>query len=280
MTGPRSQFLPVLDHEVHLTEWGTPGAPPLIMWHGLARTGRDFDELAAALSDRWHVICPDTVGRGMSSWARSEEEYRLPHLHDVALGLLDAMGLERVDWLGTSMGGLIGMKLAAGPGAPRLRSLVINDIGPEIPRAAIDRILGYAADLPVFDTVAEAHAWLGAVYEPFGPSPESYRARTTETSLRRRDDGRWTLHYDPRIVAMLQEPEDVRLWDDFARIATPCHVLRGASSDILPAAISARMAEEGPRPDETLFADCGHAPSLSRPEDARLVREIFERLIG
>ena len=83
MTGPRSQFLPVLGHEVHLTEWGKPGAPPIVMWHGLARTGRDFDELAAALSDCWHVICPDTVGRGMSSWARSEEEYRLPHLHDV-----------------------------------------------------------------------------------------------------------------------------------------------------------------------------------------------------
>lgn len=280
MSGPRSRFLPVLAHEVHVTEWGEPGTPPLIMWHGLARTGRDFDELALALCDRWHVLCPDTIGRGLSSWGRSEADYMLPHYHDLALGLLDALGLERVDWLGTSMGGLIGMYLASGPQADRLRSLVINDIGPEIPAPAIDRILGYAADLPVFDTFAEAHHWLGAVYEPFGPSPETYKARMTETSLRRRDDGRLTLHYDPRIVAMLKDPEQTVIWDRFDRIATPTHVLRGATSDILPEEIARRMERMGPKPQETLFPDCGHAPSLSRPEDARLVRGILEGLAG
>lgn len=278
----RSVFKTVGPHEVHVTEWGKPTNPPLVMWHGLARTGRDFDELGLALSDEWFVICPDTIGRGLSSWANDPAtEYRLPAYADLAVGLLDAYGFDRVAWLGTSMGGLIGMKVAAGAYAARLRCLIINDIGPEIPQPAIDRILTYAADLPYFGTISGAETWLRTVYAPFGPADDRFWARMAETSVRRCGDGRLTLHYDPRIVEMLTgDPETLKLWDAFARINIPTHVVQGASSDILPDDIASRMHRTGPCPQVSVFDDCGHAPSLSRTDDIALMRDVLKRLLS
>lgn len=277
MTGPRSTYHAVLGHELHVTEWGDPSAPALVMWHGLARTGRDFDELAEALSDSYLVLCPDTIGRGLSSWSqRPEAEYHPPYYAELALGLLDRYGLETVDWLGTSMGGLIGMQIAAGPQAHRLRRLIINDIGPEVPAPAIERIVTYAGALPDFATVTEAEAWLRTVYTPFGPAPDGFWRRMAETSVRRRGDGRLTLHYDPRIIDMMRgEPGSLTVWDLWDRIATPIHVLRGVSSDILTQDVLERMRASGPRPEVTEFRDCGHAPALAAPQDAGLVRALL-----
>jgi len=201
VTAPRFSFVPVMDHEVHVTEWGDPRKPCVVMWHGLARTGRDFDELAAALAEDFFVLCPDTIGRGLSSWsANPEAEYSIEYYTGIAGDLLDHYGVDRVGWIGTSMGGLIGMRIASGPMAARLKWLIINDIGPEIPQPAIDRILSYAGTAPDFATLAEAGAWLRAAYVPFGPASEAFWTRMACTSVRRRDDGRFTTHYDPRIT--------------------------------------------------------------------------------
>ncbi|MWB76895.1 alpha/beta fold hydrolase [Pseudooceanicola sp. 216_PA32_1] len=281
MTAPRFSFVPVMDHEIHVTEWGDRSAPPLVMWHGLARTGRDFDELAQALSDEWFVICPDTIGRGLSSWSQNPEaEYSVEYYAGIAADLLDHYGFEQAAWLGTSMGGMIGMRLASGPHADRLSCLLINDIGPEVPDPAIRRILDYVGDLPDFAFASQAETWLRAVYAPFGPAPETFWRRMTRCSLRRRSDGRLTLHYDPRItVQFVASRDELTTWDRYARITTPTHLLRGRDSDILPAEIAALMQQRGPRPGMTEF-DCGHAPSLSRPEDIALVRSLLARLTG
>nr|WP_319249347.1 alpha/beta hydrolase [uncultured Celeribacter sp.] len=281
MISPRFSLVPVMDHEIHVTEWGDPAGRPLVMWHGLARTGRDFDELAAALSDDYFVICPDTIGRGLSSWSSNPEaEYSVEYYAGIAMDLMDHYGFAQADWFGTSLGGLIGMRLASGRQADRLSALVINDIGPEMPDEAIDRITTYVSDPPVFAKVSEAETWLRAVYRPFGPAPDAYWRRMARTSLRRRDDGTLSLHYDPKITTQFAASrQELTSWDRYMRIETPCHVIRGKSSDILPVEVFELMRQRGPRPGVTEF-DCGHAPCLARPEDARIVYDILQSLTG
>lgn len=280
MTCPRFAFIPVMDHEIHVTLWGNPASPALVMWHGLARTGRDFDELAAALADDFFVICPDTIGRGLSSWSDNPEaEYSIEYYSGIATDLLDHFGIDKAGWLGTSMGGLIGMRMASGPLAERLSWLIINDIGPEIPQAAIDRILDYADQAPVFANLSAAEAWLRAAYLPFGPASPAFWTRMARTSVRRLDDGRFTTHFDPKITIQFSaSPHELTTWDRFERISLPTHLIRGASSDLLTEAIATRTCSLGPRPACTVFEGCGHAPSLSRVEDARKMRVLIHQL--
>lgn len=281
MNAPRFALVPVMDHEIHVTEWGDPGKPGLVMWHGLARTGRDFDELAQALSEDFFVLCPDTIGRGLSSWASDPEvEYSVEYYAGIAGDLLDHYGQERVAWLGTSMGGMIGMRLASGPNADRLRCLILNDIGPEIPQAAIDRILSYVGDLPRFSRVSGGEAWLREVYQPFGPASDAFWRRMARTSLRRMEGGDLTLHYDPKIVIQFTaSPDEVLVWDRYARITVPTHVVRGARSDLLTPEIAERMQQLGPQPGVTVLQDCGHAPTLTRPADIERVRQMLRDLL-
>lgn len=280
MSQPRFSFVQVMDHELHVTEWGDPASPALVMWHGLARTGRDFDELAQGLSDDYFVICPDTIGRGLSSWSHNAEaEYCVEYYSGIAADLLDHYGLDRVGWIGTSMGGLIGMRMASGPLADRLSFLVINDIGPEIPQDAIDRILEYAGSTPLFQSLAEAEDWLRAAYLPFGPASDAFWTRMARTSVRRLPEGALTTHFDPKItVQFLASPEELTTWDRFAQIKLPVHVIQGRTSDILPEDILERMKATLPGVGVTVFSDCGHAPTLSRPDDITLVSSILKDL--
>lgn len=279
MSGARSVYLPVLGHEMHVTEWGDPAGEAVVLWHGLARTGRDFDALAERLAGRYFVLCPDTIGRGLSTWSDNPEvEYDPAFYARMALEMLDRYGIERAHWLGTSMGGLIGMHVAA-KAPERLRTLVINDIGPEVPAAAVERIVTYAADLPVFERVSEAEDWLRRVYLPFGPAPDGFWRRMAESSVRRKGDGQLTLHYDARVIDMIaRRPETLEAWDLWDAIATPCHVFRGARSDLLTEDVLARMVARGPRPEVSVFPECGHAPALASTEDAALVAGLFVSL--
>ncbi len=276
---PRFSFVPVMDHEIHVTEWGDPTGKPLVMWHGLARTGRDFDELAHALSDEYFVICPDTIGRGLSSWSKNPEaEYSVEYYAGIATDLMDHYGFDRTAWLGTSLGGLIGMRLASGPQADRISALIINDIGPEIPDDAIQRIITYVSDPPVFAHVSEAETWLRAVYRPFGPAPDTYWNRMARTSVRRLEDGGLTLHYDPKITIQFTASRDeLTTWDRYARIKAPCHLIRGKDSDVLPAEVAELMQQRGPKPGYAEF-DCGHAPSMVNDADVETVRGILSTL--
>ena len=278
MSEPRFSFVQVMDHELHVTEWGDPANPALVMWHGLARTGRDFDELAQALSDEYFVICPDTIGRGLSSWSQNPEaEYCVEYYSGIAADLLDHYGLDRVGWIGTSMGGLIGMRMASGPLADRLSFLVINDIGPEIPQDAIDRILLYAGTPPVLNSMTEAEAWLRAAYQPFGPASDAFWTRMARSSVRRMPDGDLTTHYDPKIIVMFTASADeLTTWNRFAQIKLPTHVIQGKSSDILTDGILQRMKATLPGLGVTIFEDCGHAPTLSRADDIAHIRATIQ----
>lgn len=277
MTRPQFSFVKALNHELHVAEWGVKGNPPLVMWHGLARTGRDFDELAAALSDSYFVICPDTIGRGLSTWATDPAaDYNIDVYANLAVALMDHYNMEQADWIGTSMGGMIGMYLAAGPFSNRLSSLIINDIGPEVPKAAIERIVQYVSEQPEFVRISDAETWLRKAYAPFGPASEEFWRRMTLSSLRRTDTGKITLHYDPQITQQFSSSQEVvSIWDVYNRITLPTHVIRGVDSDILTRETLVRMQNEGPRPEATQIAECGHAPTLSRAQDIQLIRQVL-----
>lgn len=274
---PRFSFVPVMGHEIHVTEWGDPDNKPLVLWHGLARTGRDFDELAAAMATDHFVICPDTIGRGLSSWSEAPNvDYSVEHYAKVAAGLLDHYRIETTGWLGTSMGGLIGMRMASGQMAKRISYLIINDIGPETPQAAIDRILTYATELPAFKTLSDAEDWFRLIYAPFGPASDDFWRRMTRSSVRRTQKGDYTIHYDPNILAQFTASiEELTSWDRYERITAPTHIISGENSDILPRGILDRMVATGPKPQATLVEACGHAPTLSRPSDILEVQQII-----
>lgn len=277
MTSPRSAYVEAAGFEIHVTEWGDPGQPALVMWHGLARTGRDFDEAASALSDTYFVICPDTLGRGLSAWARRPEvDYSYRSFGDIALGLLDHYGIGTTRWVGTSMGGLIGITLASDRMKGRITRLVVNDIGPDIPAAGAGRIAAYVGSPPVYDTVAELEAWLRRNYAPFGDNSEAFWWRMTDTSVRRTDDGRVTVHYDPQIASQFTHHKaDLDVWDKYDLVTAPMLLIRGASSDVLAAATAEEMTRRGPKPRLVTIDGCGHAPTLASPEQIGLLRDFL-----
>lgn len=274
---PVSRYLRCLGREVHFMEWGAHHDEAVIAWHGLARTGRDMDELAAHLSGRYRVICPDTPGRGLSQWSPvPAEEYCFAFYSKVAQSLADQLGLRRFDWVGTSMGGALGMVCASGPLRGRIQRLVVNDIGPELPQPAIDRILAYAGNPSAFDTVTELEAYFRAVYRPYGLLTDEQWRRLTETSARRLPDGRVTPHYDPAMVQQfIHHPDDYRLWDAYDRIDVPVLCLRGLESDLLPAEMAEAMRDRGPRAVVAQVPGCGHAPALNVPDQLELVRRFL-----
>lgn len=277
MTSPRSTYVPAAGFELHVTEWGDPARPAVVMWHGLARTGRDFDELAAGLCDRYFVLCPDTLGRGLSSWARdASRDYSYANFGRTALAMLDHYGIGSLRWVGTSMGGLIGVTLAAGALRDRITHLVINDIGPDIPEAGTGRIAAYIGNPPVYDTVAELEAWLRRSYAPFGENSDAFWRRMADTSARRTDDGRITVHYDPEIVTQFtHHASDLDVWDAYDALQARTLLLRGADSDVLPRGVADAMTARGPRPQLVEFEDCGHAPTLTRPRDIALIADFL-----
>lgn len=274
MNSPRSAYVEAAGFEIHVSEWGDPARPALVMWHGLARTGRDFDEAASALSDTYFVICPDTLGRGLSAWARRPEvDYSYRSFGDIAMALLDHYGIGQTRWVGTSMGGLIGITLAADRMKDRIARLVVNDIGPDIPSAGAERIAAYVGSPPVYDTVAELETWLRRNYAPFGDNTEAFWRRMTDTSVRRTDDGRVTVHYDPQIASQFTHHKaDLDVWDKYDAVTAPMLLIRGASSDVLAAATAEEMTRRGPKPRLVTIDGCGHAPTLANEEQIALLR--------
>jgi pimeloyl-ACP methyl ester carboxylesterase len=269
-----SRYLICAGREIHFTEWGTGHAGTVIAWHGLARTGRDMDELAGHLSGRgWRVICPDTIGRGLSQWSGDPvAEYQLSFYARLARELMDQLGIEQVHWVGTSMGGAIGTLCAAGLAEPalkgRIRSLVLNDNAPQLAQAAIERIKTYAGYPPAFDTVLELEAFFRQVYKPYGWLSDAQWLRLTETSTRRLPDGRVTPHYDPAMVGQFfHHPDDYLIWSHYDALTIPVLCLRGAESDLVLPETIAEMRGRGPGARGLLQVQevpgCGHAPALN-----------------
>ena len=271
-----SHYVIVLGRELHYTEWGRGNAETIVMWHGLARTGRDFDDIAASLARRYRVICPDTIGRGLSQWSPAPDaEYCLAFYARLGAAFCDALHVGHMHWIGTSMGGALGIKLASRKGgalAGRIDKLVLNDNGPQLADAAIDRIKSYAGNPEAFARVSELEAYFRKVYAPYGVLTEREWVKLTETSARRLPDGRVTPHYDPNMVRQFVNfPDDYSLWPEYDALDIPVLCLRGADSDLLLAATAQAMRERGPRARVVEIAGCGHAPALNVPGQIGLV---------
>ena len=272
-----SNYLACEGREIHYTEWGAQHAETVIAWHGLARTGRDMDDLAAHLAQRYRVICPDTIGRGLSQWSPAPElEYCLAFYERLAVALVDQLELDQFHWIGTSMGGAIGTRVAARALRGRVRCLILNDNGPELAPAAIARIRGYAGNPAAFATVTELEQYFRSVYKPYGELTDAQWRRLTETSTRRLPDGRVTPHYDPAMVMQFtHHADDYLQWDDWDRIDVPVLCLRGESSDLLLPDTAEQMRRRGPCAVVVEIAGCGHAPALNTPQQWALVERFF-----
>jgi len=275
-----SHYITVLERELHYTEWGQGNEATVILWHGLARTGRDFDDLAAVLARRYRVICPDAIGRGLSQWSPDpDREYCLAFYARLAAAFCDALGIGHMHWVGTSMGGSIGIKLASrkdGALAGRIDKMVLNDNGPQLAQAAIERIRTYAGNPAAFARVSELEAYFRKVYAPYGMLTEREWVKLTETSARRLPDGRVTPHYDPNMVRQFVNfPQDYDLWPEYEALDLPLLCLRGADSDLLLAETAQAMRERGPRARVVEIPGCGHAPALNVPGQIRLVEEFL-----
>jgi pimeloyl-ACP methyl ester carboxylesterase len=273
-TEPRSIYLDAAGFEVHATAWGATDAPGLVMWHGLARSGRDFDCIARSLADRYHVVCPDTIGRGLSAWSPDPAgDYCFANYMRIARSLADQLGFDRLTWLGTSMGGTLGMRLAAGPLEGRIDRLIVNDIGPTLPTVAVDRIKSYVGAPPEFDTLTALEAYFREIYVPFGPHTDAQWRHMTETSFRRLPSGKVTTHYDPAIVRQFfDHPADYEIWEAFDALDVPLLLLHGADSDLLLPEIIAEMQQRQPAMQVEHIDACGHAPALNTPEQIEIVR--------
>ncbi len=285
---PTSHYVTCAGYELHYTEWGDPRATTVIAWHGLARTGRDMDDLASYLASRgYRVICPDTLGRGLSQWsAKPQEEYCLRFYARMVRELLDQLGIDLAHWVGTSMGGSIGTVVASGlfePGVQkRILSLVLNDNAPQLADAAIARIRAYAGHPPSFATVRELEAFFRQVYAPYGWLSDAQWRRLTETSTRRLNDGRVTPHYDPAMVQQfIAHPNDYLIWEHYDRVQVPVLCLRGANSDLVLPDTIAQMRSRGPGAVGSLTVvevpDCGHAPALNVPAQLLCVGDFLAR---
>ena len=250
-------------HKVVYWEWGAPDNPRVALCvHGLSRNGRDFDVLADALSSTHRVIAVDMPGRGQSDWLAAPSDYAFPTYLASLAALIARSGAEQVDWIGTSMGGLLGIVAASQPQTP-VRRLVVNDVGPAIEAAALARIADYLGRDVSFATYAEIEQYIRTISAPFGPLGDQQWAHLTRSSVRQRNDGRWRLSYDPAIaIPFRQSPAPVNLWPLWDAIACPTLLLHGAQSDLLTRDTALAMASRGPKPQLVEFEGVGHAPML------------------
>ena len=276
----RERQLPALSlhgfHKLTYYEWGDPANSKVaICVHGLTRNGRDFDDLARALSSEYRVICPDIPGRGKSEWLAHKEDYSYPvYCADMA-ALIARSGAQTVDWVGTSMGGLIGMLLAAQPNSP-IRKLVMNDVGPFIPKASLERLATYVGKPISLDSFEAFEQYIRTVSPSFGPLTDAQWRHLAETSAKKRDDGRWGTNYDPAIATPFTGPiADVVLWPYWDQIRAPTLLVRGTDSDLLLSETAREMTTRGPKAKLVEFAGIGHAPMLMEQSQIAAVREFL-----
>jgi pimeloyl-ACP methyl ester carboxylesterase len=265
-------------HRIAYLEWGDPrNRDVLVCVHGLLRSARDFEPLARELSSHFRIACPDLAGRGDSDRLPDAALYAVPQYLADMVTLIARLDTESVHWLGTSLGGLVGMALAAQPGTP-VKKLILNDIGPLLPHAALERIGAYAGERHVFASFGEGERYLREISAPFGPHSEAQWTFLAENWLRRNADGSWQPHYDPRIGETFRAtlPEkDMELWPLYDAVRCPTLVIRGAQSDLLARATAEQMRSRGPKAKLVEIPGVGHAPTLLSAEQIAIVRDFL-----
>ncbi|WP_294358764.1 alpha/beta fold hydrolase [Propionivibrio sp.] len=265
-------------HRMAYTEWGDPANPQvLVCVHGLSRNGHDFDDLSRAMAGSHRIVCPDIVGRGRSDWLRDPSGYGVPqHVADMMV-LIARLDVEAVHWLGTSMGGLIGMVLASLPGTPVSR-LLLNDVGPVVSAESIRRIGEYIGRAPKFSGLDDAERYIRAVSAPFGALNDAQWRALTVSSVRPMADGGLEMIYDPAIAESFHRATAggvVDLWPMFDRVRCPTRVVRGELSDLLSTEVAQAMTARGPHPDLVEVSGVGHAPMFMDEAQIAIAREFF-----
>jgi pimeloyl-ACP methyl ester carboxylesterase len=289
MSEPRLQQVTCISatglHRMAYWEWGDSANPRvLICVHGLARQGRDFDTLAADLSSDYRVVCPDVVGRGRSERLRDPMAYGFPTYVADMVTLIARLDAEQVDWVGTSMGGIIGMLLAAQQdraGRRLIHKLVLNDVGPAYEQVFVDRLKSYLGQPVHWHSEDEAADALQGISAGFGAHTRQQWLALTGPMLVPDGEG-FTLHYDPAIATPIRAmtPEmgaagEAFLWHCYDQITAPTLVLRGMNSDVLKADTAAAMATRGPHAVVHGFAGIGHAPTLLQADQRAVVRRFL-----
>ena len=277
MTQPRAQFVLGLTsrgfHRIRYWEWGDPANPRVaICVHGLTRTGRDFDTLAASLAGRYRVLCPDVAGRGESDWI-APGDYSFPQYCADMTALIARSDAAEVDWVGTSMGGIIGMILAAQARTP-IRRMVLNDVGPFVPKAAQDQIAEKVGENPEFADIEAAADYISTVNAGFGRLTRVQWLDLARNTVKRRDDGKLVWKRDPAIGQsfVAQPRNDVVLWPIWDAIKCPVLALRGVESELLLPSVAEEMTKRGPKARLVTVADAGHAPALLTERELAPIR--------
>lgn len=270
-------------HKMAYTFWGNLDTPVLICVHGLTRVGRDFDYLAQALvTDGYSIICPDVVGRGESDWLINPADYNLITYAQDMLTLIRELNLYQVDWLGTSMGGLIAMNLIDIAASNRfdspIRSLILNDVGAYIPQAAIQRIIGsLRKEMPIFTDLIAAETYIRSICEGFGNLTDEQWQHLTKYSLKKLANGNYTLHYDPKIVNVygnlpIELFKGLEFWSLWQNISCPVLLLHGQESDLLLPETITEMQTLKPELTVKSFANIGHAPALMDEQQINIIK--------
>jgi pimeloyl-ACP methyl ester carboxylesterase len=264
-------------HRMAYTEWGDAANPNvLICAHGLTRSGRDFDALAALMTDHYRVICPDVAGRGESDWITAKTNYNYPQYLNDMTTLIARTSAQTLHWVGTSMGGIIGMLLAAQPKSPITR-LVVNDVGALIPKASLERISLYVGKSPAFASLDAVIAAVRAV-SPFGPLSDAQWKQLTMPLIKQNAEGKWEFRYDPGIGDAFKNAPiaDVDLSAYWNAIQCPALVTRGADSDLLLKSTFDAMLKK-PGVEGVEFAGVGHAPMFQSDDQLAVVRNFLLR---
>jgi pimeloyl-ACP methyl ester carboxylesterase len=286
MTEPRLKQVQCLDsrglHRMAYWEWGDPAAREVVVCvHGLTRQGRDFDSLARDLCGSVRVVCPDVAGRGRSDWLADPMGYGVPAYVADMVTLLARLDADRVDWVGTSMGGLIGLGVASLANSP-IRRLVLNDVGPALQPAAIARIGSYVGQPARYASLEQAADAMWAISTGFGPHTREQWLALSRHQLKDDGQGGFLPHYDPAIALPFKAitPElaaagEAMLWQAYDRLTCPTLLLRGAESDLLSSETAQQMTQRGPRAHLHEFAGVGHAPTLVQPDQRAVVRDFL-----
>lgn len=287
MNSPRLNHVQCLDtqglHRMAYWEWGDPAnSKVLLCAHGLTRQGRDFDTFAQAMQDEFRVVCPDVVGRGQSDWLADSNAYQIQNYATDMVPLIARVNAKTLYWVGTSMGGLIGLVVSALKNSP-VQRLVLNDISPALEPEAIKRIGEYVGAPVRWKTVEEAADALWQISQGFGPHTREQWLALTRPMLKPDGDG-FVPHYDPRlgeafraVTPEMTKAGEAMLWAMYDSLRCPTMLLRGAESDLLSPAVAKAMTERGPRAELRQFAGIGHAPMLTSPDQIAVVREFLLR---
>jgi len=294
MTEPTLNFVNCPDasggHRMAWWQWGKPDAPHVVLCvHGLSRQGRDFDVLAQALcaraGDSLRVVCPDVAGRGQSDWLKDPMGYQIPNYAADMLVLLQQLKAGTLDWVGTSMGGLIGMALCGQPELPfKVRKLVLNDVGPALSWQALQRIGAYLGQPVRFASLEQAADAMWLISSSFGPHTREQWLALSRHMIKPINDaqGGFSLHYDPAIAQVFGSatPEstlqgEALLWQLYDNIRARSLIVRGAQSDLLSVETAREMTQRGPRAQLVEFAGVGHAPTLVVPDQVQAVSDFL-----